>query len=106
MITERKKEAQLTRSEGNEEARRTTSTADKQRRIILAEAYKEGEKVRGLGDAEAAKIYNQAFGKDEEFFNFYRSLSVYKETLQKDNTSFILSPNSELFKYLRLKKGK
>ena len=104
MQTDREKEANQIRAEGNEEAARIRSKADKESKIILANAYMEAQKTKGLGDAEAAHIYSQAYSKDPEFFKFYSSLSTYKATLSKDNTQFVLSPDSEFFKYLKLGK--
>jgi membrane protease subunit HflC len=62
----------------------------------------DAQKIKGEGDAEATRIYNLAYSKDPEFYKFYRSLVTYKASLSKDNSSFVLSPNSEFFKYLRL----
>ncbi len=104
MQTDREKEANQIRAEGNEEAARIRSKADKESKIILANAYMDAQKTKGLGDAEAAHLYNQAYSKDPEFFKFYASLNVYKASLPKENTQFILSPDSEFFKYLKLGK--
>ena len=60
--------------------------------------------MKGLGDAEAARLYNNAYSKDSEFYKFYRSLVAYKKSLAKDNTQFVLSPKSEFFKYLKVGK--
>ena len=62
---------------------------------------KEAQTVRGQGDAEAAKIYADAYGKDVEFFNFYKSMQAYKDVINKDNTSFVISPSNEFLKYLK-----
>lgn len=102
MQTEREKEAKQIRAEGKEEATRIRSTADKESRVIISEAYKNSEKIKGEGDAEAAVIYNRAYSKDTEFYKFYRSISSYKKSLAKDNTSFVISPNSPYFQYLQL----
>lgn len=104
MQTAREKEATQIRAEGQEEAARISSKADKESKILLAEAYMQAQIIKGEGDSEAAKIYNQAYSVDPEFYKFYRSLEVYKNTLQKDNTSFVLSPDAELLKYLNLGK--
>lgn len=104
MQTDREKEANQIRAEGNEEAARIRSKADKESKIILANAYMDAQKTKGLGDAEAARLYNQAYSKDPEFFKFYASLNTYRTSLTKENTQFILSPDSEFFKYLRLGK--
>jgi modulator of FtsH protease HflC len=102
MQTERYKEAKQIRAEGGEEAARIKSRADKESQIILATAYMDSEKMKGLGDAEAAKVYNKSYSVDPEFFKFYRSLVAYKASLSKDNTQFILSPKSDFFKYLKI----
>jgi len=104
MQTERYKEAKQIRAEGAEEAARIKARADKENKIILAEAYMDAQKIKGLGDNESAKIYNAAYSKDPEFYKFYRSLVAYKTSLAKDNTQFVLSPNSEFFKYLQIGK--
>ncbi len=104
MQTERYKEAKQIRAEGGEEAARIKSRADKESQIILAAAFMDSQKMKGLGDAEAARLYNQAYSKDPEFYKFYRSLIAYKTSLSKDNTQFVLSPKSEFFKYLRVGK--
>lgn len=104
MQTERFKEAKQIRAEGGEEVARITSRADKEKQIILATASMDSQKMKGLGDAEAARLYNQAYSKDPEFFKFYRSLIAYKTSLSKDTTQFILSPKSDFFKYLKVGK--
>lgn len=104
MQTAREKEATQIRAEGQEEGARIRSRADKESKILLAEAYMQSQIIKGGGDMEAAKIYNLAYSVDPEFYKFYRSLEVYKNTLKKDDTSFVLSPEAELFKYLNLGK--
>ncbi len=104
MQTDREKEANQIRAEGNEESARIRSKADKESKIILANAYMDSQKTKGLGDAEAAHLYNQAYSKDPEFFKFYASLIAYKSSLLKENTQFVLSPDSEFFRYLKLGK--
>lgn len=103
MQTDREKEAKEIRAEGEEEAERIKAKADRERRIILVEAYKQSEIMRGEGEAEASGIFNEAFSKDPEFYNIYRSLTVYVNALKGENTNYILSPDSEFFKYLKLK---
>lgn len=102
MQTDREKEAKQIRAEGKEEAIRIKSTADKEKKIIIANAYAKAEKIKGDGDGEAARIYNLAYAKDAEFYKFYRSLVTYKLSLDGANTSFVLSPQSDFFKYLKL----
>lgn len=104
MQTEREKEAKQIRAEGKEEAARIRSRADKESKIILAEAYTSAETLKGEGDAEAAKIYNKAYSRDAEFYKFYKTLSVYKDVISKDDTSFVISPDSDFLKLLNLKR--
>ncbi|MCC8371869.1 MAG: protease modulator HflC [Rickettsia endosymbiont of Pseudomimeciton antennatum] len=104
MQTAREKEATQIRAEGQEEGARIRSRADKESKILLAEAYMQSQIIKGEGDRESAKIYNLAYSVDPEFYKFYRSLEVYKNTLKKDDTSFVLSPEAELLKYLNLGK--
>lgn len=104
MQTEREKEAKQIRAEGQEEASRIRSKADKESKILLAQAYMQAQILKGEGDAQASKIYNNIYSQDPEFYKFYKSLSVYAKTMQQENTSFVLSPESEFFKYLNLSK--
>jgi len=104
MQTEREKEAKQIRAEGKEEAARIRSRADKESKIVLAEAYAKSETIKGEGDAEAAKTYNKAYSKDVEFYKFYKTLSVYKDVINKDDTSFVISPNSDFLGLMNLKK--
>jgi membrane protease subunit HflC len=94
------KEAQRFRAEGEEQALEVRATAERQRTEILAEARKNSETIRGDGDAQASKIYAEAFGRDPEFFRFYRSMQAYKNTLNKDDTTIVLSPDSGFLKDL------
>lgn len=98
MQTEREREAKEFRAKGSEDAQKIRSQADKERTIILAEAQKTAQITRGEGDGTATKIFADAFGKDEEFFQFYRSMQAYKKTLDKKDTTMILSPDSEFLK--------
>lgn len=93
-------EAQKFRSEGKERALTITSTADRKRVEILAEARRKAEVLRGEGDAEATRIYADAFTRDPQFFEFYRSMQAYEKTLGKDDTTVVLSPDSEFLKHL------
>lgn len=99
MISERNQEAQGFRSRGDEISQEIKSTADKERTIILAEATKQSEIIRGQGDAYVTETAADTYGKDVEFFNFYRSLNAYKESLTAATTTFILSPQDRFFKY-------
>lgn len=104
MQTERQKEAMQIRAEGQEEAARIRARAEKESKVLLAEAYKTAQILKGEGDAKAAEIFNLAYSEDPEFYKFYKSLVVYKNSLKKEDTSLVLSPESEFFKYLNLRK--
>ncbi|MBW8002335.1 MAG: protease modulator HflC [Planctomycetes bacterium] len=99
MKAERERIAKKYRSEGEEEAVKIRATTDKERTILLAESYKQAEQLKGQGDAEALKIYAQAFEQDPEFFAFVRTLEAYEKSLRKD-TTIVLPANSEFFQYL------
>jgi modulator of FtsH protease HflC len=99
MQTEREREAKELRAQGAELAQRIRSRADRERRVIIAEAQKEAQIIRGEGDAEAVRIFAEAFGQDVEFFSFYRSMEAYREALIDTNTSFVLSPDGEFFRF-------
>lgn len=88
------KEAQRFRAEGEQQATQTRAAAERERTELLADARKQSETIRGEGDGAAAKIYAEAFGRDPEFFKFYRSMQAYRETLTKDDTSVVLTPES------------
>jgi membrane protease subunit HflC len=103
MISERKQEAQEFRSRGDEISQEIKSTSDKERTIILAEATKQSEIIRGQGDAYVTQKAASIYGKDIHFFDFYRSLNAYKAALNKETTTFILSPKDDFFKYLNRK---
>lgn len=98
MQTERHREALGYRAQGEEEALRIRAKADRDRTVILAEADKKAEILRGEGDGEAARIYADAFGKDPEFFEFYRSMQAYNKALNQKDTTIILSPDSPFLK--------
>ena len=100
MRSERDREAKQARAEGAEIAQRIRARADRERTVILAEAQKTSQIARGQGDAQSIKIYADAFGRDPQFFAFYRSMEAYKKAFGSgDNTSMILSPDSEFFRY-------
>lgn len=103
MISERNQEAQEFRSRGDEIAQEIKSTADKEKTIILAEATKKAELTRGQGDAYVTEKAASVYGKDIKFYDFYRSLNAYKVSLNKETTTFILSPKDEFFKYMNRK---
>jgi modulator of FtsH protease HflC len=99
MQTEREREAKELRAQGAELAQRIRSRADRERRVIIAEAQREGEIIRGQGDAQSVRIFADAVGRDVDFFTFYRSMQAYRDALADDNTSFVLSPDSEFFRF-------
>ncbi len=100
MRSERDREAKQARAEGAEIAQRIRARAERERTVILAEAQKTSQIVRGEGDGQSIKIYADAFGKDPQFFAFYRSMEAYKKAFGSgDNTSMVLSPDSEFFRY-------
>ncbi len=99
MQTEREREAKEFRAKGAEMAVTITSTADKEVSIILADANKDSEIMKGEGDGERNKIFAEAFGRDPEFFAFYRAMQAYETALIGGDTSLILSPDSEFFKF-------
>lgn len=99
MITERERIAAQFRSEGDEIALKARSDTDKQVMILLSEAKKTSETLKGEGDAAAAKIYNEAYGLDKDFYEFYNTLEAYKLTI-KDNTKLVIPSNSPFAKYL------
>jgi membrane protease subunit HflC len=106
MRAERERQAKKYRSEGQEESLKIKAAADKDRTILLAEAYEKSETIKGEGDAEALKIYAEAFGKDPEFFSFLKTLEATERSMGKD-TTLVLSPKSEFLQYLdnsRIKK--
>lgn len=100
MREERKRIARQFRAEGKEEAQKIRATTDKEKVIILAEAYRKEQQIRGEGDAKSIKITAAAFGQDEEFYGFIRSLEAYRKSLT-NNGSMILTPDSPFLKYLR-----
>lgn len=105
MREERARVAAETRSEGEEAAELIKSTADKDRTILLANAYRDGQIIRGQGDARAAEIYANAYNKDAEFYAFYRSITAYKKSMGKAGDLLVLDPNNEFFRYLNQSSG-
>lgn len=106
MISELEERAKETRAKGNERAREIRATADKEREIIVAQAQKESQIIRGEGDERAIKIYADAYNQDKEFFAFWRSMQAYRQSIGKDNSSLVLSPDSRFFKYFDPEKAK
>lgn len=106
MQTERQREAAEFRAEGGAAANRIRATADREATIILAEATKQSEQLRGEGDAARNRIFAEAFGKDPQFFGFYRSMQAYEAGLSSSDTRLVISPNSEFFRYFRNLEGR
>ena len=99
MITELARQASQLRAEGAENARRIRAEADRQQVVIVAEAQREAQTLKGEGDATRNAILGESYGKDPDFFEFFRSLEAYKETFAREGTTMVLSPNSDFFKY-------
>jgi membrane protease subunit HflC len=99
MQTAREKEAREIRAEGFEKATRIKAKSDREVVVILSEADKKSNILKGQGEAVSNKIFAKAFSKDPEFFDFYRSMKAYKVAIQSENSSVIISPNNEFFKY-------
>lgn len=99
MKAERDRDAKEFRAQGQQMAQQIRSTADKERTIIIAEAEQQAQIIRGEGDKEATQIWNDAASVDAEFYAFYRSLEAYRNSLAKENNSFVLSPDSDFFRY-------
>lgn len=105
MQTERQREATEIRSEGNAAANRIRATADREATVILAEATKKAEQIRGEGDAERNQIFANAFGKDKDFFAFYRSMQAYETGISSNDTRLLMSPDSQFFQYFGSAEG-
>jgi membrane protease subunit HflC len=99
MQAERERDAKEARARGAEESQKIKADADRQKTVLLAEARKLGEILRGEGDATRNRIYAQAFSKDPEFFRFYRSLEAYRKAMDAKDTTLVLSPDSDFFRY-------
>jgi membrane protease subunit HflC len=105
MTAEREKEARELRSTGKERAERIRASADRERTIELANAYRDSEQLRGAGDAEAARIYAEAYQRDPEFYAFVRSLNAYKQSFSNKGDIMLVAPESDFFKYLKKQGG-
>ncbi len=101
MNTERQREAREHRSQGKELAEGIRADADRQKQIILAEAFRESERIRGEGDATAASTYAKAYTQDPEFYSFVRSLEAYRNTFNNRDDIMVLEPDSDFFNYLK-----
>jgi len=106
MRAEREREAADEIARGNEAAQRVRASADRTQVEIVSEAKRESEIIRGLADAERNAIFAAAFGADPEFFEFYRSLSAYRNSLRGQNSTMVMSPESEFFNYLKSDQGR
>ncbi|MBZ8140565.1 HflC protein [Rubrivivax gelatinosus] len=101
MESERKQVANELRSQGAAEGEKIRADADRQREIILAEAYRDAQKIKGEGDAKASALYAEAFGRDAQFARFYRSLEAYRASFRSKSDVMVLDPNSEFFRAMR-----
>lgn len=101
MDAERKRVANELRATGNAESEKIRADADRQREVILAQAYRDAQKIKGEGDARASAIYGAAFGRNPEFYAFYRSLNVYKQGFKSKSDIMVLDAGSPFFKYLK-----
>lgn len=101
MESERKRVANELRSTGAAEGEKIRADADRQREVIVAEAYRDAQKVKGEGDARATQLYAEAFGRDPQFAQFYRSLEAYRATFRSRNDVLVLDPSSEFFRAMR-----
>jgi membrane protease subunit HflC len=99
MQTEREREAKELRAQGAEIGQRIRARADRERRVLIAEAQKRAEILRGEGDAEAIRIFAEAFGQDVDFFKFFRTMQAYRQALADGNTSIVMSPESDFFRF-------
>jgi membrane protease subunit HflC len=101
MDAERKRVANELRSTGSAESEKIRADADRQREVILAEAYRDAERAKGEGDARATAIYSRAYGENAEFYAFYRSLEAYKAAFRNRSDVLVLDPSSDFFRYLK-----
>ncbi len=101
MDAERKRVANELRATGNAESEKIRADADRQREVTLANAYRDAQKIKGDGDAKSAAIYAAAFGRNTEFYSFYRSLEAYKQSFRNKNDVMVVDPSSAFFKYLK-----
>jgi membrane protease subunit HflC len=101
MNAERKSVANELRSQGFADSEKIRAVAEKERDIIITEAYKDAQKIKGEGDATAAKIYADAFSKNQDFYDFFRSLEAYRKSFKGKDDILVLDPNSDFFKFLK-----
>ncbi|MCP5277344.1 MAG: protease modulator HflC [Thiobacillus sp.] len=105
MDAERKRVANELRSTGSAEAEKIRADADRQREIIIAEAYRDAQRIKGEGDGRASAIYGAAYGMNPEFYAFYRSMDSYRQSFAGKNDVMVLQPNSEFFRYMKSPRG-
>ena len=106
MESERRRVANELRSQGGAESEKIRADADKQREVILADAYSQAQKIKGDGDAKSAAIYASAYGVNPEFYAFYRSLEAYRATFRNRSDVMVLDPSSDFFRYFRQSGGR
>jgi modulator of FtsH protease HflC len=106
MQTERQREAAEFRAQGGQKAQEIRSKADREATVIIAEANSQAEQTRGVGDAERNRLFAEAYGKDADFFAFYRSMTAYENGLKANDTRFLLRPDSDFFRYFGNPSGK
>ena len=104
MEAERKRVASEERSKGAAQAERIRAAADRESEVILAEAYRDAQVAKGEGDAEASRIYAQAFGRDPEFARFYRSLEAYRKSFSDESDVMVVDPSADFFSYIERRK--
>lgn len=105
MQTEREREASEIRAQGEEQALRIRAEADRTRTVLISQARRESEILRGEGDGEAVRIFAEAFGKDVRFFTFYRTMQAYREALNAEDTTLVLSPDGDFLRFLNSFEG-
>ncbi|EKS36548.1 MAG: membrane protease subunit HflC [Afipia broomeae] len=106
MQTERQREAAEFRAQGGQKAQEIRSRADREATVIIADANSQAEQVRGEGDGERNRLFAEAYGKDVDFFAFYRSMTAYENSMKSNDTRFLLRPDSEFFRYFANPAGK
>ncbi len=105
MEAERKRVANELRSQGAAEAEKIRADADRQREVIVAEAYRDAQQIKGEGDAKATAVYAEAFGQNPEFYSFYRSLEAYRGSFDGKDDMLVLDPSSDFFRYMKSSGG-
>jgi membrane protease subunit HflC len=106
MQTERQREAAEFRAQGGQKAQEIRSRADREATVIVADANSQAEQIRGAGDGERNRLFAEAYGKDPDFFAFYRSMTAYENGLKSSDTRYLLKPDSDFFRYFGAPYGK